>query len=106
MRESSFQSQLIRELESMFKGCVIFKTDPRYMQGFPDLMILYNDKWAALECKKKDGAHQQPNQSYYVEMLNKMSFSRFISPDNKKEVLDDLQRTFESGRPTCLPGSK
>lgn len=106
MRESSFQSKLIKELETMFPGCLIFKTDPGYMQGLPDLMILYNDKWAMLECKRSPTAHHQPNQEYYIDILNKMSFSRFIDPTNKKEVLDDLQRTFKPSRSTRLSRSE
>jgi hypothetical protein len=93
--ERDFQSNLIDELQEMFSGCVILKNDPNYIQGIPDLMILYNDKWAALECKKNAKALKQPNQEYYVKLMNEMSFSRFIYPENKEEVLNELQRTFQ-----------
>ena len=72
------------------------KTDPNYIQGIPDLLILHNDKWASLECKKTANANKQPNQEYYVEKMNDMSFSRFIYPQNKEEVLDELRRSFEA----------
>ena len=98
MLESEFQSKLIKDLEFRFEGCVIFKTDPSYIQGFPDLMILYNNRWAALECKKNESARTQPNQHYYVELLNEMSFSSFIYPENKKEVLYELQKSFSPRR--------
>ena len=78
----------------MFPGCLVVKNDPGYIQGIPDLLILYNNKWAALECKKSAGAKKQPNQKYYVGLMDKMSFSRFIYPENKEEVLNDLQQTF------------
>ena len=96
MKESKFQSDLIKNLKIIFKGCIIMKTDPNYIQGIPDLLILYHDKWAALECKKNMNASRQPNQSYFVELMNTMSFSRFIYPENEKEVLDELQRAFKS----------
>lgn len=96
MKESKFQSNLIKKIKTMFKGCMVMKTDPSYIQGIPDLLILYKDKWASLECKKHKGAHHQPNQSYYVDLMNKMSFSSFIYPGNEEEVLNELQRTFKS----------
>lgn len=96
MLENKFQSGLIKELKRRFPGCMVMKTDPTYIQGIPDLLILYNDKWASLECKKSAGAKKQPNQEYYVGLMNKMSFSRFICPENKEEVLDDLQQSFQT----------
>lgn len=96
MLESKFQAQLIRDLKRMFPGCVVMKMDPTYIQGIPDLLILFNDKWATLECKKNAGAKKQPNQEYYVGRMNEMSFSRFICPENKEEVLNELQQTFQA----------
>ena len=96
MLESRFQSDLKKELKRMFPGCIITKMDSGDIQGIPDLLILYNDKWATLECKKSAEASKRPNQEYYVNKMNDMSFSRFIYPGNKEEVLDELQRTFKS----------
>jgi 23S rRNA-/tRNA-specific pseudouridylate synthase len=96
MKESKFQSDLIKKLKKMFVGCIVMKTDPNYIQGLPDILILYKDKWAALENKKSATASHQPNQDYYVELMNKMSFSRFIFPEIKEEVLNELQRAFKS----------
>lgn len=95
-KEGNFQSELIEELKELFPGCVVLKNDEQYMQGIPDLTIFYKDKWAMLECKKSAKAHHQPNQDYYVYLANEMSFARFIYPENKKEVLDELQRTFRA----------
>lgn len=92
--ESGFQDKLQKELKEMFPGCMTFKMDQK--QGIPDLLILHNDKWASLECKKNANARRQPNQDYYVERMNKMSFSRFIYPENKEEVLNELRKAFES----------
>lgn len=96
MLENKFQSGLIKELKRRFPGCMVMKTDPTYIQGIPDLLILYKDKWASLECKKSAGAKKQPNQEYYVGLMDEMSFSRFICPENKEEVLNDLQQSFQT----------
>ena len=96
MLESQFQSKLIKELKLIFPGCMVLKNDSGYIQGIPDLLILYNDKWASLECKISASAKKRPNQTYYVDKMNGMSFSRFICPENKEEVLNDLQRSFQS----------
>lgn len=92
--ENQFQSKLKKELESMFPGCIITKLDSGDIQGIPDLLILHKDKWATLECKKSKTAKTQPNQPYYVEKMNNMSFSRFIYPENKDEVLVELGEMF------------
>ena len=96
MLESQFQAKLIKELKKLFPGCIVMKSDSGYLQGIPDLLILFNDKWAALECKPPAGAKKQPNQEYYVGKMDEMSFSRFICPENKEEVLHDLQQSFQS----------
>jgi len=96
MLESSFQGQLIKELKKMFPGCIVTKNDSSYIQGIPDLTIFYKDKWATLECKQNARAKRQPNQEYYVGLMNDMSFSRFISHENKEEVLYELQQALKS----------
>lgn len=92
--ESGFQDRLRDEIKDMFPGCMIFKME--YPQGIPDLLILYKDKWASLENKKSlsDRKKPRPNQEYYVNLMNQMSFSSFIYPENKEEVLDDLYEFF------------
>lgn len=96
MLESKFQANLVKELKRLFKGCIVMKNDSSYIQGIPDLLILYNNKWAALECKKTARASKRPNQDYYIGLMDKMSFAKFISPENKEEVLHALQQAFES----------
>lgn len=91
--ESGFQDRLIKTLEVLFPGCMVFKMDQ--IQGLPDLLILYGKKWASLECKKFAKAKRQPNQEYYVGKMDEMSFSRFICPENKEEVLNELQQAFK-----------
>lgn len=90
--ERDFQADLVKEIKKRFDGCIVTKMDS--IQGFPDLLILYENKWATLECKRSAKASKRPNQDYYVKKLDKMSFSRFICPENKEEVLSDLQQAF------------
>ena len=94
--ERDFQRNLIKELKDIFVGCIIMKNDSSYIQGIPDLLILYKDRWAALEVKKSATASHRPNQEYYVDKMNEMSFARFVYPENKQEVLDELYQTFQS----------
>lgn len=96
MKESKFQAELKKELKKMFPGCIVTKLDSGDIQGIPDLLILWKNKWATLENKRSASASKRPNQEYYVNKMNEMSFSRFIYPENKKEVLDELRKTFES----------
>lgn len=91
--ESGFQDRLIDILRERFSGCLVFKIDK---PGFPDLLILYEDKWAALECKRSRSAVHQPNQDYWVDIMNNMSFAAFIYPENKEEVLYELERAFQA----------
>lgn len=95
MLENKFQSNLIKEIKQRFEGCIVMKNDSSYIQGIPDLLVLYKDKWASLECKKTANAKRQPNQEHYVGLMNEMSFSRFICPENKEEVLNELHKAFE-----------
>ena len=94
MLENVFQSKLIKEIKRRFPGCIVLKNDPTYIQGIPDLIILHNDKWGALECKKNSKASKRPNQEYYIGIMNQISFARFIYPENKDEVLYDLEHHF------------
>lgn len=95
--ERDFQASLIRELKDLFDGCVVIKTDPNYIQGFPDLLVLYKDMWASLEVKQSARARYRPNQRYYLELLGGMSYAATIFPENREEILDELQQAFGTG---------
>lgn len=105
-QERKFQAELIKELKEEFPGCVVLKNDPSYIQGIPDLTILYNDRWALLEVKRSGNAMVRPNQEYYVDMLDRMSYSTFIHPDNKKAVIRELQQTFGISGDARISGSE
>lgn len=96
MLENKFQANLIKKLKKLFPDCFVLKNDPTYLQGVPDLLVLYKDKWAALECKKSANARHQPNQDYYVARMDDMSFSAFIYPENEEEVINELKHRFEN----------
>lgn len=103
MRESQYQAKLIDELEHRFPGCVILKNDPTYLQGVPDLVIFYGNRWAMLEVKVRENAPVQANQPYWVKTLDEMSFAAFIYPSNEEDVLRGLEQAFSTGGPTRLP---
>ena len=96
MKESKFQADLKKELKTRFPGCIVTKLDSSDIQGIPDLLVLYKNKWACLENKRDSRASKRPNQEYYVNKMNEMSFARFIYPENREEVLDELSKAFES----------
>lgn len=102
MRESVYQAQLIKRIQDLFPGCMVLKNDTDYIQGIPDLLILFGSMWAALEVKADRNAAIQPNQEYYICEMDEMSFAAFIHPDNEKDILYDLQQAFGSCRGTRI----
>ncbi|HAH18441.1 MAG TPA: hypothetical protein DCL29_05470 [Eubacterium sp.] len=101
-KESKFQNDIIHSIKCRCPNCMILKNDPNYIQGIPDLTIFYKDRWATLEVKrsKEDylkSVKTNKNQKFYVDKMNEMSFSRYIYPENEKEVLDDLEQSLKRG---------
>nr|DAK87324.1 MAG TPA: hydrolase [Caudoviricetes sp.] len=93
MLENKFKTQLCKEIDSRFPGSMTVHLDPTERQGIPDLLVLFpNGRWAALEGKKNASASHRPNQNYYVEKMNDMGFARFIFPENKDVILDEISR--------------
>jgi hypothetical protein len=96
--EKKFQHRVISELMRRYPGAIVLKNDPNYIQGFPDLTILYNNWWGVLEVKADETSSRQPNQAYYVEECDRMSFGSFIFPQNHEEVLHAIQLSLRSNR--------
>ena len=94
MAERHYQSKLIKDIKKLIPGCVVIKNDPNYIQGIPDLIILYRDRWAALEVKVEEGAPSQPNQDYYIQQFGEMSYASYIYPEIEGRVLSELQHAF------------
>lgn len=101
MKENAYQAVIIRRLNQLFPGCLILKNDPAYLQGVPDLIILFGSRWAALEVKVSHMAPCRPNQEYYISRLSEMSFASFIYPENEERVLNELKFAFSSEQQTC-----
>lgn len=106
MKENTFQKNLIKEIKERFPGSIVMKNDSSYIQGIPDLTILYGSKWAALEVKRHSKAHKQSNQDFYINKMDNMSYARFICPENKKEILDELEQALDPTGETCFLRSK
>ena len=103
MREGEYQNHIIQKLNQRFPGCFILKNDTSYMQGIPDLLVLCNDRWAMLEVKISIASKFQPNQQYFLEILDEMSFAAVVYPENEEVVFSALQRTFSVGRAARVP---
>lgn len=99
--EADYQAGLVKRIERMFPGCFVRKPD--IQQGWPDLLIIFENKWAMLEVKPYAGAAQQPNQDIWVAHFDNMSFAAFIYPENEEEVLHDLQQAFCPSRQSRVP---
>lgn len=96
MLERDYQSELKKRLRKRFPGCIVLKNDPNIVQGIPDLLVLHKNKWGALECKANEKAKKRPNQDHYIDVMNEMSFASYIYPENEEEVLNAMERTFET----------
>lgn len=103
MRETKYQTNLIKKIMDVIPGSFVLINDPRHIQGIPDVLVLYKKKWAALEVKIDDKAEVQPNQKYYVDKLGEMSFASFIHPGNEEDVLRALQHSFGLTRKARVP---
>ena len=94
--ENEYQGNLIKKIEALLPGCTVLKNDPNWIQGIPDLLILYQNKWAILEVKRSAKDKHRPNQDYYIDKFGQWVYSSFIFPENEDVVLSELQRALES----------
>lgn len=100
MLESKFQRELKQDIKDLFPGCIILKNDANYKPGFPDLLILFNDRWAVLEVKADRTSPYRPNQEYYLGLCGEMSYAATVYEENKEDVLHDLQLALRPRRST------
>lgn len=92
MLESKFRNEILaREIKARFPGAVLVKPDESHIRSFPDRIVLYRNTWAALETKRREYSPKRPNQEYYINMLNEMSYANFVYPENIKVVLSELE---------------
>lgn len=98
MQERDFQPKLIKEIKERLPGCLVMKNDPNYIQGIPDLSVLYGSKWALLEVKKSEKANRRPNQPYYIQYAKDNAYGAIVSPENKEDILNELQQALQPDR--------
>lgn len=96
--ENKYQSKLIKKINKLFPGCMVVKLDSSYIQGIPDLLILFKNTWVTLEAKRSATASHRPNQDYYVKKMADMSYSAFIYPENEEAILNEIQHIFKLRR--------
>lgn len=106
MLENRFKTNLKKDIQRRLPGAMVLHLDPNEIQGIPDLLVLYKDRWAALEGKKEKNSRHRPNQDYYVNLMNEMSYAAIIYPENKEEILDELERSLQASRSTRISRSK
>jgi hypothetical protein len=94
MLERDYQKKLVKKLQDIFPGCIVLKNDAQLKQGIPDLLVLYNDKWVALEVKKSETASHRPNQDLKVQKMNEMSYAAFIYPENEEKIFSEMKEVF------------
>ena len=93
-KESEFQSSVKKELEERLPGCVVSKNATGFHDGFPDLICLVGETWLMLECKRSEDEPHQPNQDWWVDHLNEMSYAAFIFPENREQVMGEITEKF------------
>lgn len=96
MTENKYQQQLVKRLRTEYPEALVFPMDGSTYQGFPDILILFEDTYAVLEAKVDETSPHQPNQDYYIELLGHAVFASFIWPSIEEEVLHGLQQTLLS----------
>lgn len=101
-QERDFRVKLIKDIYNIFPECVILRNDPNFLQGVPDLTVLYKNRWGMLETKKEKMSSRRPNQEYYIDLFDTMSFARFVSYENKEQVLYELQQALRVERFTRI----
>lgn len=94
MLERDYQKKLVKKLQDVFPGCIVLKNDAQLKQGIPDLLVLYNDKWVALEVKKSENTSHRPNQDLKVQKMNEMSYAAFIYPENEEKIFSEMKEVF------------
>lgn len=97
MLEGPYKTRLTKKIRKRMPHAIVLRLDANHLQGVPDILILLGPCWGALEGKASPSSPVQPNQPYYVHLMNEMSFAAFIDPSNEEEVLRDLQQALERG---------
>lgn len=92
MLENKYKTELCKRIRDLFPGCIILHGDPTEIQGIPDLFVLCDITWFALEGKQTEKSSHRPNQDYYVALCNKKARGAFICKENEAEVLEEMRK--------------
>lgn len=96
-KEADFKSKLYKEIRNKFPGTEVIPNDAGYLQGFPDATVYFpNGKYVLLEGKRTENSARQPNQDYYVNDSPLSPNAMFVYPENKKDVLKEIERRYKS----------
>lgn len=102
--EKDFQGPLIKEIKERFPDAIIKKNDPKHIQGIPDLSVDIGPYSYHLEVKRSEKAPHRPNQPYYIQKYNDNGgWARTIYPENKNEVLDEMEQVSRTRGETRVP---
>ena len=94
-KESEFKGKLYREIRERFPGAEVLPNDASYLQGVPDATVFFpNGQYMMLESKKTTNAKKQKNQDHYVYASSFSKNAMFAQPENKEEVLSELERRY------------
>lgn len=98
--ESEFQASLIsRAYETWGRNtAIVLKNDTGYMQGIMDLtFILPRALIVFLEVKPYEGAPYEPNQEYYLDLVQRLGFfSATIYPENEEVVFRAIRDAYRA----------
>jgi hypothetical protein len=94
-KESEFKSKLYKEIRERFPGSEVLPNDANHLQGIPDATVYFpNGRYFMLEGKRSSTSSKRVNQDYYVDKSSLSNNAMFVNPDNKEEVLSELERRY------------
>ena len=90
MRESAFQSKIVRWLKS--QGCFVMAitVNPGVPTGTPDVVFFKEGFYGFIEVKPDRKARFQPLQKETVAKLDAWSWAKIVYPDNWEEFQKEL----------------
>lgn len=95
--EADYKSGLHERIKDLLPGCWVLINDEQTCPGIPDTLVLWGPHYAFLEVKRKKptrASDWRPNQEWYLDELDEMSFAACIYPENEGEILYALQEAF------------
>lgn len=98
MKESNFQSTLIKWLRS--NGCFCWKMQQNAttQSGVSDILFLFLDSYGFIECKKDANSSLRPGQKEFLDSQKEYAFAEIAYPEIFEEVKLRLLDYFEMVR--------